>query len=391
MPLNKMMNTFQWLCLPALMAGLFAPVTSAWAESSATKTPAAEGAGDLFDNPKVLVLNIEIPAAALARLKADHKTYVKATLREESKALENVGIRYKGNLSLPGSARKPSFTLKFNEFNSEHRFHGQRKLTLDSSANDPTYLGEVLANDLFRAARVPAARCTFARVELNGADLGLYVATEGVNRDFLGRHFDKTKGNLYEGDSNDVTDTLNKDSGEETKDQPDLAALVGAARVQNPEQRWQRLEKVLDLPRFLSFAAVEVFTWNTDGYCLSPKKYRIYHDPASDKLVFLPHRQEQLFAKPEGAVLPEMGGLVARAVLETAEGRRQYKEALGKLLASVVQGKALYQRITDLSQRIRPVLAQSDPSSLKAFDEAVAQLRVRLAQRIRVVEQKLKS
>ena len=97
------------------MAGLFAPVTSAWAESSATKKPATEGAGDLFDNPKVLVLNIEIPAAALARLKADHKTYVKATLREESKALENVGIRYKGNLSLPGSARKPSFTLKFNE------------------------------------------------------------------------------------------------------------------------------------------------------------------------------------------------------------------------------------------------------------------------------------
>lgn len=390
MPLNKMMKTFQWLYLPALMAGLFAPVTSARAEGAATKKPAAEGAGDLFDNPKVLILSIEIPTATLALLKADHKTYVKATLREESKAYENVGIRYKGNLSLPGSARKPSFTLKFNEFNSDQRFHGQRKLTLDSSANDPTYLGEVLANDLFRAAHVPASRCAFARVEFNGTDFGLYVVTEGVNRDFLGSYFEKTKGNLYEGDSNDVTDKLDKDSGEETKDQPDLAALVGAARVQNPEQRWQRLGKVLDLPRFLSFAAVEVFTWNTDGYCLSPKKYRIYHDPASDKLVFLPHRQEQLFTKPEGDVLPEMGGLVAKAVLETAEGRRQYKEALSKLLASVVKVEALNQRITDLSQRIRPVLAQSDPSSIKAFEEAVAQLRVRLAQRIRVVEQKLK-
>ena len=277
-----------------------------------------------------------------------------------------------------------------NEFNSDQRFHGQRKLTLDSSLSDPTYFGEVLANDLFRAVRVPASRCTFARVELNGKDLGLYVVTEGVNRDFLGHYFDKTKGNLYEGDSNDVTDKLDKDSGDETKDQPDVAALVAAAQVANPDQRWQRLQKVLDLPRFLSFAAVEIFTWNTDGYCLSAKKYRVYHDPASDKLVFLPHKQGPLFTKPEGDVLPEMGGVVAKAILETPEGRRQYKEAMGKLLASAVQVETLNKRITELTQRIRPVLAQSDPSSLQTFEEAVTRLRARLAQRVRFVGQKLK-
>ena len=384
------MKPFQMLFLAIFVAGLLAPATVARAEGPATKKQATAGTDDLFDNPKVLVLKIEMPAAKLALLKADPKTYVKATLREESRAYENAGIRYKGSLSLPTSARKPSFTLKFNEFTSDQRFHGQRKLTLDSSVSDPTYFGEVLANELFRGVQVPAARCTFARVEMNGTDFGLYVVTEGVNRDFLGRYFEKTKGNLYEGDSNDVTDKLDKDSGEEAKDQPDLAALVAAAQVANPDERWQRLQKVLDLPRFLSFAAVEIFSWNTDGYCLSAKKYRVYHDPASDKLVFLPHKQGPLFTKPEGDVLPEMGGVVAKAILETPEGRRQYKEAMGKLLASVGTIETLNQRITELTRRIRPALAPSDPVSLKGFDEAVAQLRARLAQRVRFVGQKLK-
>ena len=293
--------------------------------------------------------------------------------------------------SSPAAAKKPSFTIKLNEFNSDLRFHGQRKLVLENSVSDASFLAEMLANDLYRAAGVPAARCTFARVGLNGDDLGLYVVTEGVNRDFLGRHFEKGKGNLYEGDANDVTDKLDKDSGDDAKDQPDLAALAEAAREPDLAKRWQRLDRVLDVPRFISFAAMEVILWNTEGYSLSAKKYRIYHDPVTDRLVFLPHRAEQLFAKPEGEIAPRMGGLVAKALLETSEGRRQYRETLVKLLGSIMKVDPLNRRITEWTDQIRPVLAQRDAGSLKAFDEAVAQLRIRLGQRVRFLEQKTKS
>ena len=362
----------------------------AWAESKVGKKHGGATKDDLFEAIGVTALKLEIPPSYLNQLKGDPKTYVKGILREESQAYENAGIRYKGGTGSPAAAKKPSFTIKLNEFNSDLRFHGQRKFVLENSLTDASFLGEMLANDLFRAAGVPAPRCSFARVELNGGDLGLYVVTEGVNRDFLAHHFEKSKGNLYEGDSNDVTDKLDKDSGEDAKDESDLAALVEAVREPDLAKRWQRLDKVLDLPRFLSFAAMEVILWNTEGYCLSAKKYRIYHDPITDRLVFLPHRAEQLFAKPEGEITPPMGGLVAKAMLETPEGRQQYQQTLAKLVGSVMKVDRLNGRITEWMERIRPVLARGEAGPLKAFDEAVVQLRTRLVQRVRFLEQKTK-
>ena len=131
--------------------------------------------------------------------------------------------------------------------------------------------------------------------------------------------------------------------------------------------------------------------WNTEGYCLSAKKYRIYHDPGTEKLVFLPHRPEQLFAKPEGDVAPQMAGLAARAILETPEGRRQYQQTLVRLLVSVMKVDSLNERITAWTGRVRPVVARGDADSLKAFDQAVAQLRDRLVRRVRFLEQKTKA
>src|SRR5262249_4879898 len=229
------------------------------------------------------------------------------------------------------------FTIKFNEFVNGQRFHGQTKIMLENPTRDPSYLSELVANDLFRAAGVPAPRIAFALVQLNGKDLGLYVLSEGVNKDFLGRHFERTKGNLYEGDHNDVTDKLDKDSGDDHRDQPDLQALASAAREPDLAQRWARLQKVLDLDRFTAFLAAEVLTWHTAGYALKTNKYRIYHDPGSDKMVFIPHGLELAFGKVDGPLFPDMAGLLARAVLQTPEGKRQYRERMARLLSGQVK------------------------------------------------------
>src|SRR5262249_1321226 len=219
--------------------------------------------------------------SALDALRRAPKDYVKAILTEGGRVYANAGLRYRGSNSPAG---KPGFTIKFNEFVSGQRFHGQSKIMLENPAQDPSYLSELIANDLFRAAGVPAPRNAFARVQLNGKDLGLYVLSEGVNKDFLGRHFERAKGNLYEGDHNDVTDKLDKDSGDDHKDQPDLQALANAARESDAGQRWQRLQKLLDVDRFTAFLAAEVLTWHTSGYALKTGKYRVYHDPATDKM-----------------------------------------------------------------------------------------------------------
>src|ERR1051326_218256 len=73
-------------------------------------------ADDLFAEPKVLQLKIEIPAAQLDALKKAPKSYVKATVREGDKFYADAGIRLKGNARSETLQKQPGLTIKFNEF-----------------------------------------------------------------------------------------------------------------------------------------------------------------------------------------------------------------------------------------------------------------------------------
>src|SRR5205085_7461468 len=223
---------------------------------------------------------------------------------------------------------KSSLAVKFFDFASGLRFHGHAKIILDNAHQDPTFLSEALGAEIFRSADVPVGKVTFARVELNGRDLGLYVVAQAINREFLAEHFAKTKGNLYEGDHCDITEKLEQDSGESSPDQADLKKLAAAAREPDRGQRWKKLAAVLDLDRFLSLLAGEVLTWHHNGYSMGRNNYRIYHDPAAGQMVFIPHSLDQLFTKPTGPLLPQWKGLLAKAVLDTPEGQQRDRERL---------------------------------------------------------------
>jgi spore coat protein CotH len=350
-----------------------------------SEVPADE---ELFAQTKVLKLRIDLSPTAQEALRKEPKTYVRATLREGSQVLNDVAVRMKGSGSFQGLDKKPSLTVKVNEFIQGQKFRGQAKFHLNNSAQDPSYLCEALGGQIFRDAGVPAARTVFVRVELNGRDVGLYVVAEAANKDFLSLNFKKSKGNLYEGSNDDVTDKLDKDSGDDSTDQPDLKALAKAAQESDPAQRWKKLTPLLDIDRFVSFAAVEVLVWHRDGYSMDRNNYRIYHDPASDQMVFLPHGMDILFSKANGPIWPEWKGLVARAVLQTPDGRQRYRERMTKLLSTVFVPGTLQTRIQELASRVRPNLTDKD--ALKAFDAAVTQLRDVIAQRAAFVEGELK-
>lgn len=351
----------------------------------------ASDAEDLFSSPQVVHLKIQMGDSALAALAEEPKQYVKATLDDGRRTLSDIGIRYKGRQVLGKPGPKPSFTLKFNEFVAGQRYRGLSKVILDASHEDPTYLTALLANELHRAAGVPAPRVGFAHLTVNGKDLGLYVLVEGMNKDFLAQHFDRTKGNLYEGDGCDVTGKLDKDSGDSFKDQPDVEALAQAASEPDLAKRWARLQKVLDLDRFISFLAVEVLAWQTNGYGLATNKYRLYHDPGSDRMVFLPHGCEPGFGAVDGPLMPPMAGLVARAVLQCPEGQKRYRERMAGLLATVFKPQELRTRVDELAGCIRPVLAKCAPGAVPEFDAAVAALKERFGRRAYVLEQALRS
>jgi spore coat protein H len=351
------------------------------ASAGADRNPGATPGDDLFAPPKVISLIFEIPAAELETMKTGSHVYGRCTVREKGASYVDAGIRYKRNPEKESASGKPDFTVDFTEFVSGMKFHGLKRLILLAGRNDPSYLSAPIGLDLFRKAGVPAARFCFATVQLNGRNLGLYVVVEGVDRDFIGRHFQKNNGNLYdEGKHTDVDGKLEKYGGKKDPGQADVDALASAALQSDPARRWEQLQQRLDVDRFLAFAAMEILLWQDDSYSMEAAKFRIYHDPATDRMVFFPKNVERLLAKTDGPMMPQCKGVVARAVLTTPQGRQRYREIMSKLLQTVFIPAKVQAQAQALANVVRPAIG-NDSAAAKSFDAGVRQFLEAVAKR----------
>ena len=358
----------------------------------ATALPAAHAAaskkGDatdlLFRDPIIRTLRIDIPPDGLAALKLGNRDYVRATLSEGSLVLRDVGIRLKGHSTFQPVDKKPAFAIKVNDVVAGQEYHGLSKLMLNNSAQDPSYLREVLAAQLFRDAGIPTARATHARVQLNGRDLGLYVLTEGMNKSFLKREFGGAGGNLYEGESKDIDAKLDQESGDDAT-QMDLQALAAAARAPASE-RMQKLRGLLDVDEFTSFIAMEMLTSSIDGYTFRKNNYRVYHLPKTDRLAFLPHGLDATFGS--AGFEPTQDSLLVKAMWELPEFQKQYRARLGELAAKVWQVPVLTNRVSILAAKL--VAATPNPTAARQIEEEARKLRFQIVQQEQLVAMELK-
>ena len=351
---------------------------------------------DLFVQGEIPRVRLELPDDALERLRKSPRKYVAGAVVESMATGErrytNVAIRLKGG---PGSFRalddKPAFTVNFDRLAPGQTFHGLKKLHLNNSVQDGSLLAEKLCREMFEAAGVPAPRAGHAFVTLNKRRLGTYVLVEGVNKQFLKRHFADASGNVYDGHSRqDVGQRLEVNSGGNPKDQSRLAALAAAAKLSNLTERRSALEKTLDVERFISFMAVEVITAHWDGYSLGPNNFRIFHDKTTDRMVFLPQGLDQTFQRKEMSAQPDMKGLVARAVLEVPEFRTRFRAREMELLTNAFQTELLVKRLREVAARVRREIAVEEPSSADEYLKRAASYRRRIQQRMAVLRRELK-
>ena len=326
--------------------------------------PASQSARSLADelfaitSPLTIALNIPEEGITTLRLSrrsptGETRPEADATVLEGGREYLNVTVRLKGFSSFQPIDARPSFTLHFDKRVPNQKFHGLEKVSLNNSAQDPTRLHEALSRDVFAAAGVPVPRATVALVTLNGRALGLYVLTEGFDKRFLERHFARTDGNLYEGGLlQDITSGLQRDTGKNPQSDAAVERLIDAARESDPQERFRALSAVLDLDRFLSMVAIETMLSHSDSYSMNRNNYRLYHDPATDRIVFMPHGMDRVLGTHRAAldlsIVPPRLGLVARALLSTAEGRRRYVDRVAALLEDVFRPEALCRRVREL-------------------------------------------
>jgi spore coat protein H len=341
-----------------IVAALLLAATCAIAAEG--KAPKPVPGADIFARPVVLPLTIEFSTNELKALQKDQRHYVRATVREGSNVWNDVGVHLKGAAgSFRGIEDKPALTVHFSKFTPDQKFHGLKKIHLNNSVQDASYLTETLCGDLFRQAGVPAARACYATLVLNGRKKGVYVLKEGFEKEMLGLYFKKTKGNLYDGGFlREITDPLERDGGEgdDVDKWQDLKALASAAQSTNVLTRFDELSKVLDVDRFIAFTAMEVMTWDWDGYVMNRNNYRVFHDLGSGKMVFFPHGMDQMFWQAEGPIYPNMNGLVAQAALKTPQGRLLYRERFEQIFTNVFRLEFMTNRVNELANVARAAL-----------------------------------
>jgi len=345
------------------------PICPVAEESAKSKKAPGE---KFFNETTIRIFNFEISEASLNQLRRSPRSYVVGTVREGEHVLTNVAIRLKGMGSFRSIDEKPSLAVKSDEFATNQQYRGLNKLMFNNSVQDRTYLAEMLATQMFRDAGVPAARSTHARVMLNGRDLGLYVVFEAMNKQFLKQHFADASGNLYEAYLRDVDATMEQDGGE-PGDQSDVRALSGACGASNPAARWRELGKVLDVDRFVSFVAMEMLTSHWDGYAIHTNNYRIYHDPGTDKFVFITHGIDWAFRRPNISIQPPLKSIVGRAVLSTPEGQKLYRERVGTLFTNVFRVPVITNRMEQALAKIRR--AELPPNDLADIERRAVWLR----------------
>ena len=345
--------------------------------------PVVDESSVFFNSGEVPRLTITLGKAEFDSLVKEPRKYVRCTVTDsETNVYRDVGVKLKAGI---GSFRpvtdRPAMTLNFDKYNKHQRFHGLDKLNLNNSVQDSTLCHELLGSLLFRAAGLPVARVAHARVELNGKMLGVYVLMEGLDTGFLRLNFGNGFGTLYDGSFHEITDdNIPKRASSKNNKSDDIKALKTALEEKDPVKRRQRLELVLDVDRFLSFMALEAMACHWDGYCNAKNNYRVYHDPTTDKLVFIAHGMDQIFGDPNYG-LQQGNGWVARALTETPEDKRQYFLRVQQLRQSVCKEEMLTNTVLRVAARLKPVFEEFDPNAARGHADAVADLCRRIAAR----------
>jgi hypothetical protein len=388
---------WSWMARLALL--LFLAAGAGFSSARAASYAKADADSQLFSTPSRI--RIEIPEEGMKVLREYVQVWrqarperidVRATVREGGKVYTNVAVHLKGSYSFQPIDEKPSLTLNFDKFAPGQKFHGQTKIHLNNSVQDPSYLSEQLARELFRSVGVPAPRAGQALVSINGRELGLCVLIEGANKQWVKRNFASTKGNLYDGGSGgEITRALEADSGENRDDRTDLTNLVKAAREPDLNKRLARLTELLDVEEFITFAATEAFLGHWDGYAIGGNNYRLFHDVSRGKMVFIPGGLDQLFvvsSAPNYSITPVFKGLVARNLFAIPEARQRYMQRIEALATNEFRAAALHDRVDRLAAQAIAGLTDN-PAARQQIKPGAEYLKARISSRAQFVARQL--
>ncbi|NVJ61084.1 MAG: CotH kinase family protein [Gammaproteobacteria bacterium] len=358
LPVLKTNGTFKSktiLCF--LFLSLFA-LTGCNSSTSSTETPAGSGEniggdGDPFKRDRLLNINITLSEADYRQLKAEGRTLAStsrecpeqfeytefdATVTIDGDVIEKVKVRKKGYLGSLSPTR-PSIKLDFNDILKDQSYQHRERMTLNNNRQDPSNARQCLTYDHFRKAGLPAPRCNFAKVTVNGEDLGIFTHIEPIKKPFLNRVFDNKDGNLYEAQLADFGLHLNnrfeKKTNETENDRNDLRLIAEAFQLPD-EEFIDLIKSYIDIDEFIKFWAMETLVGHWDSATGNGNNFYIYRSSSDNLFHFIPWGTDASFTgrhlfKPDSGPLYRNFRLASR-LYNIEQYRNQYRETLEQYL-----------------------------------------------------------
>ena len=270
-------------------------------------------------------------------------TYVDASVTIDGVLFPNVGLRKKGFLGSQNTTR-PSLKIKLNHTDKDAGIEGLTNLTFNNNQQDISLMSQFMGYALFNAAGSPAPRCAYAKVTVNGVNLGVYSHVETVRKSFLRRAFGTDDGTLYEGPYVDFYEgwlgSFEHKTGNDAPGREKIQQLIEVLEGDGKNIE-EAIGELVDLNTFYTFWAIEGLLGFWDGYSGNNNNFFIYLNPDTDKFHFLPWGADSLFSKHSklqhhnkaGAPISvKTRGLLAHKLYQQKSSRERYAKTLMGIL-----------------------------------------------------------
>jgi hypothetical protein len=134
------------------------------------------------------------------------ENYVSATLTVDGVVYPQVGVQFRGQTSYMNvqNSEKKSFAIKTDAFIAGQDIDGYNNFNLNNCFGDQSFMREFLYYSIIHR-HVPAAKCAYVKLYLNGESWGLYPSVQQLNKDFLEEWYLSNDGSNWRADAGTTT------------------------------------------------------------------------------------------------------------------------------------------------------------------------------------------
>ncbi|MSU03909.1 MAG: hypothetical protein EXS23_01550 [Pedosphaera sp.] len=243
--------------------------------------------------------------------------------------LTNIGARYKGNSSYDLGGSKKSVNLDINIYDPEARVMGYRAINFNNAAGDFTLIREPLYFNVMREY-TPCPHGAMAMLWINGTYWGVYSMVDQINNDLLDDWFSSHEGDRWRAPNigggvggggggggggfasaasafsylgptpASYSNNYELKSDLTTNAWPRLVNAINVLNNTPVGERWDKVESVFAVDRWLWFLAVENLFVDDDSYWNKGADYAFYYEPESGRIHPVEHDGNEAFTSTMG-------------------------------------------------------------------------------------------